>query len=322
MTWRYGATLLQTPAIVFCDVDGLTPVRGTMAPGFDEFSAELDHAAIPMVWVTTRSRLQIDDPRRKLGHNHPFIAEGGCGVYLPEGYFHLRPPKSVRLGRFRCLPVAAPQPAAAEALEVLCAETGVAVVPLRSLPPRELAQNTGLPAQHAELIRHRDFDELFFFAGAAEADVRRFVEEGANRHQQLRQRGVLWSLAVGANLGRSRLEQTSNSACASFPSCTPGLCARDQRLWELPGRTAPQNFSRLAIEAFCSWIARTWGKTPIPQGNARQRDFEKLSLVRRMGGSGSLRPSGVSPKRHRKKCTVESPVLHRSSGRDKFALSR
>jgi len=200
MTWRYGATLLQTPAIVFCDVDGLTPVRGTMAPGFDEFSAELDHAAIPMVWVTTRSRLQIDDPRRKLGHNHPFIAEGGCGVYLPEGYFHLRPPKSVRLGRFRCLPVAAPQPAAAEALEVLCAETGVAVVPLRSLPPRELAQNTGLPAQHAELIRHRDFDELFFFAGAAEADVRRFVEEGANRHQQLRQRGVLWSLAVGANL--------------------------------------------------------------------------------------------------------------------------
>ena len=192
--------MLQTPAIVFCDVDGLTPVRGKIAPGFDEFSAELDHVAIPMVWVTTRSRLQIDDPRRKLGHNHPFIAEGGCGVYLPEGYFHLRPPKSVRLGRFRCLPVAAPQPAAAEALEALSAETGIAVVPLRSLPPRELAENTGLPVQYAELIRHRDFDELFFFAGAAEADVRRFVEQGANRHWQLRQSGVLWSLAVGANL--------------------------------------------------------------------------------------------------------------------------
>ena len=200
MTWLHGATLLQTPAIVFCDVDGLTPVRGKMAPGFDEFSAELDHAAIPMVWVTTRTRLQIDDPRRKLGHNHPFIAEGGCGVYLPEGYFHLRPAKTVRLGRFTCLPVAAPQPAAAEALEALSAETGVAVVPMRSLSPRELAQNAALPAQHAELMRHRDFDELFFFAGVAEADVRRFVEESANRHRQLRPRGVLWSLAVGANL--------------------------------------------------------------------------------------------------------------------------
>jgi predicted mannosyl-3-phosphoglycerate phosphatase (HAD superfamily) len=192
--------LLQTPAIVFCDVDSLLPVRGKMAPGFDEFTAELEHAAIPNVWVTTRSRLQIDDPRRKLGHNHPFIAEGGCGVYLPEGYFHLRPAKTVRLGRFTCLPVAEPQPAAADALEELSAETGVAAVALRSLSPRELAQNSGLPAQQAELMRHPDFDEPFFFAGAADGDVSRFVAEGANRHWQLRQRGVLWSLAVGANL--------------------------------------------------------------------------------------------------------------------------
>jgi predicted mannosyl-3-phosphoglycerate phosphatase (HAD superfamily) len=192
--------LLQTPAIVFCDVDSLLPVRGKMAPGFDEFTAELEHAAIPNVWVTTRSRLQIDDPRRKLGHNHPFIAEGGCGVYLPEGYFHLRPAKTVRLGRFTCLPVAEPQPAAADALEELSAETGVAAVALRSLSPRELAQNSGLPAQQAELMRHPDFDEPFFFAGAADGDVERFVAEGANRHWQLRQRGVLWSLAVGANL--------------------------------------------------------------------------------------------------------------------------
>jgi mannosyl-3-phosphoglycerate phosphatase len=200
MTWLHGATLLQTPAIVFCDVDSLMPVRGKIAPGFDEFIAELEHLAMPIVWVTNRTRLQIDDPRRRLGHNHPFIAEGGCGVYLPEGYFHLRPAKTVRLGRFTCLPVAERQPAATEALEVLSAETGVAVVPLQSLSPRELAQNSGLPAQQAELARHRDFDELFFFVGAAEADVRRFTAESANRHWQLRQRGVLWSLAVGANL--------------------------------------------------------------------------------------------------------------------------
>jgi predicted mannosyl-3-phosphoglycerate phosphatase (HAD superfamily) len=192
--------LLQTPAILFCDVDRLIPARGKIASGFDEFTAALEHTAIPNVWVTARTRLLIDEPRRKLGHNHPFIAEGGCGVYLPEGYFHLRPAKTVRLGRFTCLPIAGPQPAAAEALEELSAETGVAVVALRSLSPRELAQNSGLPTQQAELVRHRDFDELFFFAGAAERDVQRFVEEGVNRGWQLRQRGVLWSLAAGANL--------------------------------------------------------------------------------------------------------------------------
>jgi predicted mannosyl-3-phosphoglycerate phosphatase (HAD superfamily) len=192
--------LLQTPAILVCEIDGLVPVRGKIAPGFDEFIAALEHTAIPNVWVTTRTRLQIDDPRRKLGHNNPFIAEGGCGVYLPEGYFHLRPAKTLRLGRFTCLPIAEPQPAAEEALEELSAETGVSVVPLRSLSPRELAQNSGLPAAQAELMRQPDFDEIFFFAGATDEEVKRFVEASAERHWQLRQRGVLWSLAVGASL--------------------------------------------------------------------------------------------------------------------------
>jgi predicted mannosyl-3-phosphoglycerate phosphatase (HAD superfamily) len=220
--------LLQTPAIVFCDVDCLVPVHGKMAPGFDEFSMELEHAAIPNVWVTTRTRLQIDDPRRKLGHSHPFIAEGGCGVYLPEGYFHLRPAKTVRLGRFTCLPVAEPQPAAAEALEELSAETGVATVALRSLSPRELAQNSGLPAQQAELMRHRDFDELFFFAGAAEGDVERFVAESVNRHWQLRQRGVLWSLAVSANFKQCvrELSKLYARALRSQPKIV-GIARRD-----------------------------------------------------------------------------------------------
>jgi len=171
-----------------------------MALGFDDFIAGLEHAAIPNVWVTTRTRLLIDDPRRKLGHRHPFIAEGGCGVYLPEGYFHLRPAKTVRLGRFTCLPIAEPQPAAAEALEELAAETGVSVVPLRSLSPRELAQNSGLPPQQAELMRHTDFHEAFFFAGATDDETRRFLAAGAERHWQLRQQGVLWSLALGASL--------------------------------------------------------------------------------------------------------------------------
>ena len=192
--------MLQTPAILFCDIDGLIPVRGKMAPGFDDFIAALEHAAIPNVWVTTRTRLQIDDPRRKLGHNHPFIAEGGCGVYLPESYFHLRPAKTMRLGRFTCLPVAEPQPAASRGLEELSEETGVSAVSLRSLKPRELAQNTGLPAAPAELMRHRDFDELFFFAGASDDEVNRFKTETAARSWELRERGILWSLALGASL--------------------------------------------------------------------------------------------------------------------------
>jgi predicted mannosyl-3-phosphoglycerate phosphatase (HAD superfamily) len=192
--------LRQTSTVVFCGVDALIPPRGKISPGFDEFTAALDHAGIPAVWVTARSRGQMDDPRRRLDHSHPFIAEEGCGVYLPEGYFHLRPAKTVRLGRFTCIPIAEPQPAAREALESLSEDTGVSGVTLRSLSARQVMRNSGLSLQDADLARQRDFDELFFFAGATEQDIAGFVAEGRNRNLQLRQHGVLWSLAAGASL--------------------------------------------------------------------------------------------------------------------------
>jgi len=203
--------LRLTSSVLYIAVDELIPLRGGSLPGLDEFTAALDHEAIPAVWLTSRSRLQFDDARRKHGHTHPFIAEDGCAVYLPEDYFHLRPAFNVsrtrmtataRLGRFTCIPVAEALPAAAEALQTLSKDTGVAVVTLRSLSPRELAQNTGLPQREAELARQRDFDEIFFFAGASDAEVGRFLAEGRNRNLQFRQHGILWSAAIGLGVQR------------------------------------------------------------------------------------------------------------------------
>ncbi len=199
----------QTSSILFIAVDSLIPIRGKSVPGLDEFTATLDHKGIPAVWITSRSRLQFDEPRRKHGHTHPFIAEDGCAVYLPEDYFHLRPESvvakqhkksTVRLGRFTCIPMAEALPGAAEALETLSEDTGVPVVTLRSLSPRELVQNTNLPQREAELSRQRDFDETFFFAGVSDEDVQRFLTEGRNRKLQFRQHGVLWSIAIGASV--------------------------------------------------------------------------------------------------------------------------
>src|ERR1700688_4973351 len=180
MILQIGACLRQTPCVLYVAVDGLIPPRGKSVAGLDEFTAALDHAGIPAVWVTNRSRLEFDAARRKHAHTHPFIAEGGSGVYLPEGYFHLRPEKTIRLGRF----------------------TGVPVAALSSLSPRELAQNTGLPQREAELVRQRDFDKLFFFAGASDKDIQRFVQAGREKKYELRQHGVMWSLAIGASLKR------------------------------------------------------------------------------------------------------------------------
>lgn len=201
----------QTSSVLYIAVDTLIPFRGSSLRGFDEFTATLDHEGIPAVWLTSRSRLQFDDPRRKHGHTHPFVAEDGCAVYLPEGYFHLRPTSdssrtrkavTVRLGRFTCIPIAEPLPAAAGALQTLSQDTRVPVVTLRSLSPHELAQNTCLPQREAELARQRDFDDIFFFAGASDSEVDRFLTEGRERNLQFHRHGVLWSAAIGRSVQR------------------------------------------------------------------------------------------------------------------------
>jgi predicted mannosyl-3-phosphoglycerate phosphatase (HAD superfamily) len=182
--------------VVFCAIDDLIPISGKPLTGFPGFLESLSEVGIPCVWITARNRHQLDSTLRKLGHSEPFIAESGSCVYIAEDYFHLKPVHTVRLGRFIAIPMAQPQPAAAEALDSLSEETGITVVPLRSLSPRELIQNTGLGKGEAEAIRQRDFDELFFFAGATDKDIHRFQQQAAHRKASVRPHGAFWSLAV------------------------------------------------------------------------------------------------------------------------------
>ena len=153
---------------------------------------------------------------------------------------------TLRLGRFTCIAAAEALPAAADALEALSEETGVPIVALRSLSIRELSQNTGLPAREAELARQRDFDELFFFAGASDAQVERFLAEGRKRGMEFRQHGVLWSAAIGASIQRcvgaltklydralryhahSVAIGTADAAPSLFPSCDRSILLTDR----------------------------------------------------------------------------------------------
>jgi len=238
--------LRSSTSVVFCAIDNLISPTGKPLTGFPQFLDSLAEASVPCVWVTSRTRSQLDATLRKLGQSEPFIAEGGSGVYLPEDYFHLKPSTTTRLGRFTCIPIASPQPAAAEALDLLAEETGISVVSLRALSPRELSQNTGLPEREAELLRLRDFDELFFFAGASDADIAEFQAEATRKKLTLRLRGVFWALAVGASLSACTRElsklydralrahafkvaiASSDEASELFPTCEHAILLADR----------------------------------------------------------------------------------------------
>jgi len=238
--------LRSSNKLVYIAIDNLVSTSGRPLTGFQDFLAGLEEANLPCVWLSSRNRHELDSVIRKLGHAAPFIAEGGSGVYLPEDYFHLKPAHTIRFARFTVIPVATPQPAAAEALDQLAEGTGIEAVALRTLSPRELSQNAGLPQREAELLRQRDFDELFFFAGASDGEIRRFQAEASRQNLGLRPRGSLWSLVVGANLATCIRQltalyerairahpftiaiATSEEAAELFPCCNRAILLADR----------------------------------------------------------------------------------------------
>jgi predicted mannosyl-3-phosphoglycerate phosphatase (HAD superfamily) len=194
--------MLRRTQTIYVTLDPFLSPRAKTLHHFNQFLEHLSEHEFPCIWLTSWTRAQLDEPRRRLGHDAPFIGEGGCGVYLPEDYFHLKSGNTIRLGRFTCIPVAKPQPAASEALEDLAADLNTSIVTLRSLSPRELRENTGLPGDEAEHIRMRDFDELFFFAGPSDDEIRKFAEEARTRGLMVQRSGAFWSLSCGADYAK------------------------------------------------------------------------------------------------------------------------
>jgi len=268
--------LRPTHTVVFCAIDDLIPPTGKPLSGFPDFLDGLSQAGIPCVWVTSRNRHQLDSTIRKLAHADPFIAEGGSCCYFFEDYFHLKPAHTVRLGRFLAIPVAKPLPAASEGLELVTGETGIEVVPLRSLSPRELIQNSGLPKSDAEAIRQRDFDELFFFAGASDQDIARFGLHATHLKLTVRPHGSLWSLSAGANLLtcvrdlRKLYERamhkppfcvalsTSTDQKDLFPACDRAILLADRNAPATPEQKSDKRSAPLRLPLF---QAETWERS-------------------------------------------------------------
>jgi mannosyl-3-phosphoglycerate phosphatase len=264
--------LRSSNKLVYIAIDNLISPSGKPLTGFQDFLAGLEEANLPCVWLSSRNRHELDSAIRKLGHAAPFIAEGGSGVYLPEDYFHVKPAHTIRFARFTVIPVATPQPAAVEALDQLAEDTGIEAVALRTLSPRELSQSVGLAQREAELLRQRDFDEWFFFAGASDGEIRKFQAETARRNLGLRPRGNLWSLVVGASLATCIRQltalyerairahpftiaiATSEEATELFPYCNRALLLTDRS----PASSDADSSARTSLLSLPLFAPDTW----------------------------------------------------------------
>ena len=81
--------MTTTPKLViFSDLDGCLLDRQTYS--FEPAQAALrliKGKIIPLILVSSKTRVEIEEYRRRLKNDHPFVSENGGAVFIPKGYF-------------------------------------------------------------------------------------------------------------------------------------------------------------------------------------------------------------------------------------------
>jgi mannosyl-3-phosphoglycerate phosphatase len=164
---------------------------------------EIERRNVPLVLSAHGTRAQLELLRRKIGHAHPFITEGGGGLFIPDGYFALRLEGAKRAGRYLCVPFGHSSQEAAAAVEDIARQAGAEVVRYGEMKAREIARNAGMTERDAEGSRQREFSERFFFAGNAGLAAPAFERIAGEHNWQIRRSEPFWELCSGNDEGKA-----------------------------------------------------------------------------------------------------------------------
>ena len=194
--------MLAPRVIIFtiANLLGSPPRTGYVA---SEALAEIERRKIPLVLLTRGTRAQLEILRRKIGHAHPFITEGGGGLFLPDGYFALRLEGARRAARYLCVPFGRTSQEAGAAVEDIAEQAGAEVVRYAHMNAREISRNAGTSEREAEASREREFSDRFFFAGNADLAAPSFEKIATERNWQIRHCQPFWELYSGNDEGKA-----------------------------------------------------------------------------------------------------------------------
>lgn len=194
---------MLAPRVVIFTPSSLLGSSNNVSPAASGALLEIERRNVPLVLSTCGTRAQLEALRRKIGHAHPFITEGGGGLFFPDGYFALRLEGATRAARYLCVPFGHSSQEASAAAEEIARQAGAEIVRYAEMSAREIARNTGMTERDAQASREREFSERFFFAGNADLAKQSFETIAAEQTWQIRRSDPFWELCSGNNEGKA-----------------------------------------------------------------------------------------------------------------------
>lgn len=132
---------------------------------------------IPLIFCTSKTRLETEFWRKKMNNHHPFIVENGAAIYIPERYFPFNVPGARNFSTYHLLELGQPYEKLRQFLLFCRQHFAPSVRGFGDMSLEEVMVLTGLPADMASLAIQREYDEPFIIK--EEKELRLIQKEAA-----------------------------------------------------------------------------------------------------------------------------------------------
>jgi mannosyl-3-phosphoglycerate phosphatase len=148
--------------VVFTDLDGtlLDAHHYSWAPARDAVS-RLNQQRVPWVFVTSKTRAEVEDLREEMGNEHPFIVENGGALIIPNGYFPGAIEGSIARAGRTVLEWGTSYPRLVDSLRLASFESNCPVRGFSQWSVEDISRVCDLPVRRARLAKLREYDEPF-----------------------------------------------------------------------------------------------------------------------------------------------------------------
>jgi mannosyl-3-phosphoglycerate phosphatase len=150
--------------IVFTDLDGtLLDTKSYSFAAAQPALGKLHQLEIPLVFVTSKTRLEVEMWRNRLQNAHPFIVENGGAIFVPPRYFSFPLHFFKRRGPYDVLQLGDSYENLVAVLRLASQQSQCRVRGFYEMTAEEVSTACQLPLDQAVLAKQREFDEPFEF---------------------------------------------------------------------------------------------------------------------------------------------------------------
>jgi mannosyl-3-phosphoglycerate phosphatase len=146
--------------LIFTDLDGsLLDHDDYSHAGADHALDTISREGLPLIFVTSKTRSEVEALRRELGVDHPFVVENGGGIFFPSSHGHWEIPGAIPCDGLRVLQLGETYDHLRRFVQGL--PDDLTVRGFGDMGAEEVAGLTGLSLDAARRAMEREFTEPF-----------------------------------------------------------------------------------------------------------------------------------------------------------------